>query len=163
MSTASNAFVETGYWLLTTAFFPASHPGDGVGVLFGDDAALQLERWRELSGVNAKVAVQEGEAADFLEVREFFAEPVDLGLDLPTPACAGNERGRILSGNSSLLRPCPEPIEVRHHQSTDHVLSITQKRGLGNERARLQPGLNGCRRDVLPVGQDEDLLFSVGD
>src|ERR1700730_8272626 len=71
------------------------HALDGVGVLFDDDLAPDLERGGDLLGVEAEVPRQDAPILDALRVRQLAVDPLDRPADRLQHLRVGREVGHV--------------------------------------------------------------------
>src|SRR5690606_851311 len=122
---------------------------DDAPVALLDDATPDLQRRRQLAGLDGELTVEDPDLLRDLEAREAGQPPLYLFLDLLTDSLVANQLRRALRRDPLLLRPPGHLLEIGHDQDDRIRTPVTQHDRPEDVPAGLDRVLDRLRRHVL--------------
>src|SRR5690606_32632517 len=136
---------------------------DDAPVALLDDATPDLQRRRQLAGLDGELTVEDPDLLRDLEAREAGQPPLYLFLDLLTDSLVANQLRRALRRDPLLLRPPGHLLEIGHDQDDRIRTPVTQHDRLEDVPAVLDRVLDRLRRHVLAASRHDQILLPVRD
>ena len=137
--------------------------GDLVRPVGEHDAVLRLQRWRQLPRLLGQEARQERDPARTLVDGEAIERALDLRVEEAIDLLLLDQLLRRHLGQAVLRGPRPELVEVGRDEGAGVGLAVAEDHGLRHVARRRQRGLHRCRRHVLPVAENDEVLQPIGD